>query len=153
MISYKLKNKPFIIGSFLPFVSCHTIFLKKSPINHIRLHVFWTFASHTSKLDFFRATRHAKVQFTSGFSNKKTRENIIMTNMGYLKLLVDEIHSATVAIIVEDGHHQTRIIDIMFEKNPYMKGIYPGDTIVMNCENYFSRQTLKSSTGDLYDTE
>ena len=36
MISYKLKNKPFIIGSFLPFVSCHTIFLKKSPINHIR---------------------------------------------------------------------------------------------------------------------
>lgn len=76
-----------------------------------------------------------------------------MTNMGYLKLLVDEIHSATVAIIVEDGHHQTRIIDIMFEKNPYMKGIYPGDTIVMNCENYFSRQTLKSSTGDLYDTE
>lgn len=76
-----------------------------------------------------------------------------MTNMDYLKLLVYEIHSATVAIIGEDGHHQTRIIDIMFEKNPYMKGIYPGDTIVMNCENYFSHQTLKSSTGDLYDTE
>ncbi len=40
MISYKLKNKPFIIGSFLPFVSCHTIFLKKSPINHIRYYQF-----------------------------------------------------------------------------------------------------------------
>ena len=34
MISYKLKNKPFIIGSFLSFVSCHTIFLKKSPKSH-----------------------------------------------------------------------------------------------------------------------
>lgn len=106
-----------------------------------------------------------------------------MTNMDYLQLLVDEIHSATVATIGEDGHPQTRIIDmmyydgdgvyfltakgkafyaqlmeqqyvaisatkakmsvslrgkvknigkknldIMFEKNPYMKGIYPGDT-------------------------
>ncbi len=40
MISYKLKNKPFTIGSFLPFVSCHTIFLKKSPINHIRYYQF-----------------------------------------------------------------------------------------------------------------
>ena len=40
MISYKLKNKPFIIGSFLSFVSCHTIFLKKSPINHIRDYQF-----------------------------------------------------------------------------------------------------------------
>lgn len=40
MISYKLKNKPFFIGSFLPFVSCHTIFLKKSPINHIRYYQF-----------------------------------------------------------------------------------------------------------------
>ena len=40
MISYKLKNKPFIIGSFLPFVSCHTIFLKKSPIKHIGYYQF-----------------------------------------------------------------------------------------------------------------
>ena len=35
MISYKLKNKPFIIGSFLPFVLYHTLFLKKIPIKHI----------------------------------------------------------------------------------------------------------------------
>lgn len=103
--------------------------------------------------------------------------------MDYLKLLVDEIHSTTVATIGSDGHPQTRIIDmmyydeagvyfltakgkafygqlmeqqyvaisatkdkiavslrgkvknigkknldIMFEKNPYMKEIYPGDT-------------------------
>lgn len=101
----------------------------------------------------------------------------------YLKLLVEEIHSTTVATIGADGHPQTRIIDmmyydengvyfltakgkafyeqlmeqqyvaisatkdkiavslrgkirnigkknldIMFEKNPYMKEIYPGDT-------------------------
>ena len=106
-----------------------------------------------------------------------------MTKMDYLKLLVDEIHSTTVATIGSDGHPQTRIIDmmyydeegvyfltatgktfydqlmeqqyvaisatkdkiavslrgkiknigkknldIMFEKNPYMKKIYPGDT-------------------------
>ena len=106
-----------------------------------------------------------------------------MTKTGYLKLLVEEIHSATVATIGANGHPQTRIIDmmyydekgvyfltakgkafyiqlmeqqyvaisatkskiavslrgkvknigkknldIMFEKNPYMKEIYPGDT-------------------------
>ena len=106
-----------------------------------------------------------------------------MTKMDYLKLLVDEIHSTTVATIGSDGHPQTRIIDmmyydeegvyfltatgktfydqlmeqqyvaisatkdkravslrgnvknigkknltLMFEKNPYMKEIYPGDT-------------------------
>ena len=106
-----------------------------------------------------------------------------MTKMNYLKLLVDEIHSTTVATIGSDGHPQTRIIDmmyydeegvyfltatgktfydqlmeqqyvaisatkdkiavslrgkiknigkknldIMFENNPYMKKIYPGDT-------------------------
>ena len=103
--------------------------------------------------------------------------------MDYLKMLVEELHSATVATIGADGHPQTRIIDmmyydeegvyfltakgkdfyaqlmdqkyvaisatkgkisislrgnvknigkmnldIMFEKNPYMKEIYPGDT-------------------------
>lgn len=106
-----------------------------------------------------------------------------MTKLDYLRLLVDEIHSTTVATIGSDGHPQTRIIDmmyydedgvyfltakgkafydqlmnqqyvaisatknkiavslrgrvknigkknldIMFEKNPYMKEIYPGDT-------------------------
>lgn len=106
-----------------------------------------------------------------------------MAKTDYLKLLVEEIHSTTVATIGTDGHPQTRIIDmmyydaegvyfltakgkafyeqlmeqqfvaisatkdkvavslrgkvknigkknldIMFEKNPYMKEIYPGDT-------------------------
>ena len=106
-----------------------------------------------------------------------------MTKTDYLKTLVEEIHSTTVATIGTDGHPQTRIIDmmhyddegvyfltakgkefyaqlmeqqyvaisatknkmaislrgkvknigkknldIMFEKNPYMKKIYPGDT-------------------------
>lgn len=101
----------------------------------------------------------------------------------YLKLLVEDIHSATVATIGSDGHPQTRVIDMMlrdergvyfltargkafytqlleqgfialsatkdkvsvslrgkiknigsekldeiFEKNPYMQSIYPGDT-------------------------
>lgn len=106
-----------------------------------------------------------------------------MKSLDYLKLLVEEIHSTTVATIGSDGHPQTRIIDmmyydeegvyfltakgkafydqlmdqkyvaisatkdklaislrgkvknigkknldIMFERNPYMKEIYPGDT-------------------------
>lgn len=106
-----------------------------------------------------------------------------MIKMDYLKLLVEEIHSTTVATIGTDGYPQTRIIDmmyydeegvyfltakgkafyaqlmeqqfvaisatkekvavslrgkvknigkknleIMFERNPYMKEIYPGDT-------------------------
>ena len=37
-----------------------------------------------------------------------------MTKMNYLKLLVDEIHSTTVATIGSDGHPQTRIIDMMY---------------------------------------
>ena len=32
-----------------------------------------------------------------------------MTKMDYLELLVDEIHSTTVATIGSDGHPQTRI--------------------------------------------
>lgn len=106
-----------------------------------------------------------------------------MMNQDYLKMLVEELHSTTVATIDANGHPQTRIIDmmyydkdgvyfltakgkefyaqlmeqkyvaisatkakiaislkgsvknigkknldIMFEKNPYMKEIYPGDT-------------------------
>ena len=37
-----------------------------------------------------------------------------MTKMDYLKLLVDEIHSTTIATIGSDGHPQTRIIDMMY---------------------------------------
>ena len=103
--------------------------------------------------------------------------------MEYLKMLVEEFHSTTVATLREDGHPQTRVIDMMhydesgvyfltargkafyrqlmeqkyiavsatkdkkaislrgkvknigsdklnilFEKNPYMKQIYPGET-------------------------
>ncbi|MCD7858088.1 MAG: 4Fe-4S binding protein [Clostridiales bacterium] len=106
-----------------------------------------------------------------------------MNKNSYLKLLVEDIHSATVATIGADGHPQTRTIDMMlwddkgvyfltargkafytqlmeqkyialsatkdkksvslrgkvqnigsekldemFEKNPYMQEIYPGDT-------------------------
>ena len=106
-----------------------------------------------------------------------------MTGYEYIKILVEDIHSTTVATIGNDGHPQTRVIDmmhydeegiyfltakgkafykqlmeqqyiavsatkdkmavslrgrvksigktnldIMFEKNPYMKEIYPGDT-------------------------
>ena len=106
-----------------------------------------------------------------------------MTGYEYLKVLVEEMHSTTVATIGNDGHPQTRVIDmmyydeegvyfltakgkafyeqlmeqkyiavsatkdkkavslrgtvknigkrnldIMFENNPYMKEIYPGDT-------------------------
>ena len=107
----------------------------------------------------------------------------MMTRNDYLKLLVEDIHSTTVATIGSDGHPQTRVIDMMlwdehgiyfltakgkafytqlmeqgfialsatkdkvsvslrgkvknigsdkldeiFEKNPYMQSIYPGDT-------------------------
>lgn len=42
--------------------------------------------------------------------------------MNYLKMLVEEFHSATVATIGEDGHPQTRIIDMMLwdEKGVYL---------------------------------
>lgn len=36
-----------------------------------------------------------------------------MQNQNYLQLLVEQIHSATVATIGADGHPQTRIIDMM----------------------------------------
>ena len=44
-----------------------------------------------------------------------------MIKTDYLKLLVDEIHSATVATIGTDGHPRTRIIDIMYYDR---EGIY-----------------------------
>lgn len=146
-----------------------------------------------------------------------------MTKTDYLKMLVEELHSATVATIGADGHPQTRIIDmmyydeegvyfltakgkefyaqlmqqqyvaisatkakiavslrgtvknigkkhldIMFEKNPYMKGIYPGDTrealeVFWLCEaqgEYFDisdpsnivRDTIKIGNGNTVQT-
>lgn len=39
----------------------------------------------------------------------------------YLKILVEDIHSTTVATIGEDGHPQTRVIDMMLYDN---KGVY-----------------------------
>ena len=36
-----------------------------------------------------------------------------MSSKGYLKRLVEDIHSATVATIGADGHPQTRVIDMM----------------------------------------
>ena len=41
--------------------------------------------------------------------------------MDYLKFLVEEIHSTTVATLGSDGHPQTRVIDMMYEDE---KGIY-----------------------------
>lgn len=36
-----------------------------------------------------------------------------MTGNDYLKMLVEDIHSTTVATIGTDGHPQTRVIDMM----------------------------------------
>ena len=36
-----------------------------------------------------------------------------MKTEDYLKILVEEIHSAMVATIADDGHPQTRVIDMM----------------------------------------
>lgn len=36
-----------------------------------------------------------------------------MSTLNYLEILVDKIHSTTVATIAEDGHPQTRVIDMM----------------------------------------
>lgn len=44
-----------------------------------------------------------------------------MTNQKYLQLLVEEIHSATVATIGSDGHPQTRVIDMMLWDD---RGVY-----------------------------
>ena len=49
-----------------------------------------------------------------------------MTKMDYLKLLVDEIHSTTVATIGSDGHPQTRIIDKMCIRDRHKAVWYPG---------------------------
>ena len=45
-------------------------------------------------------------------------------NSKYLKLLVEEIHSTTVATIGSDGHPQTRIIDMMHYDED---GVYVGE--------------------------
>ena len=39
-----------------------------------------------------------------------------MTKMDYLKLLVDDIHSTTVATIGSDGHPQTRLRVISWQR-------------------------------------
>lgn len=44
-----------------------------------------------------------------------------MTQNDYLKLLVEDIHSTTVATIGPDGHPQTRVIDMMLTDE---KGVY-----------------------------
>ena len=44
-----------------------------------------------------------------------------MEGHSYIKMLVDEFHSTTVATIGEDGHPQTRVIDMMLWDE---KGIY-----------------------------
>ena len=44
-----------------------------------------------------------------------------MNSLQYLKLLVEDIHSATAATIGEDGHPQTRIIDMMLYDE---RGVY-----------------------------
>lgn len=44
-----------------------------------------------------------------------------MNGMKYIKILVDEIHSTTVATIGADGHPQTRVIDMMLYDN---NGVY-----------------------------
>ena len=41
--------------------------------------------------------------------------------MEYLKMLVEEFHSTTVATLGEDGHPQTRVIDMMhYEKMEFI---------------------------------
>ncbi len=124
-----------------------------------------------------------------------------MTSMDYLKILVDEIHSTTVATLDEQGRPVTRVIDIMlydeqgiyfltakgkafykqlmaqgylsmssikdqcsislrgkvkhigserldeiFEKDPYMKEIYPGDT-----RSALEVFCLYEATGEFFD--
>lgn len=38
----------------------------------------------------------------------------MITGLKYIKLLVEDMHSTTVATIGTDGHPQTRIIDMMY---------------------------------------
>lgn len=44
-----------------------------------------------------------------------------MNTTDYLKILVEKIHSTTIATIAEDGHPQTRVIDMMLWDE---KGVY-----------------------------
>ena len=50
-----------------------------------------------------------------------------MTKQDYLKLLVENIHSTTVATIGADGHPQTRVIDMMLYDE---QGVYLGQGIL-----------------------
>lgn len=40
--------------------------------------------------------------------------------MDYLEILVEEIHSVTIATVDEDGHPQTRVIDLMLQDGEYV---------------------------------
>jgi len=46
-----------------------------------------------------------------------------MTRNEYLKLLVEGIHSTTIATIGADGHPQTRVIDMMLYDERGVQGV------------------------------
>ena len=59
----------------------------------------------------------------------------------YLKILVEDIHSTTVATIGADGHPQTRVIDIMLYDE---KGVY----FLTAKGKVFYEENEESSTGN-----
>lgn len=61
-----------------------------------------------------------------------------MAHMDYLKFLVEEIHSTTVATIGSDGHPQTRIIDMMYYD---ADGVY----FLLQKEKHFTNSLWSSS--------
>ena len=48
-----------------------------------------------------------------------------MTKQDYFKLLVETMHSTTIATIAADGHPQTRIIDMMLWDKPPLRLFHP----------------------------
>ena len=71
-----------------------------------------------------------------------------MTKQDYLKLLVESIHSTTIATIGADSHPQTRVIDMMLwdEQGVYFltakgKAFYAG-ILAARSWMRFSRKTL-----------
>lgn len=48
-----------------------------------------------------------------------------MDQTEYLKILVEDIHSTTVAAIGANGHPQTRVIDMMLWDKPPLRLFHP----------------------------
>ena len=65
------------------------------------------------------------------------------TGLKYIKLLVEDIHSTTVATIGTDGHPQTRIIDMMYYLFDYYDEVLKDIGVVTNIDFSLRNRNLQ----------